>query len=130
MSLSVLSTISHANTMTYDYVTSVKVNQIELNAAIAADQVEKLIQPKLMKTTKVFVECTGNYEYSAKPSADKTLVFEIFTEDNPQIKNAHLFQNINSFRQLGQTKGRMGFNWNNTQSMTESIVVQNIPITA
>lgn len=130
LSLSALSTISHANTMTYDYVTSVKVNQIKLNTAIAADQVEKLLQPKLMKTSKVFVECTGNYEYSAKPSADKALVFEIFTEDNPQIKNAHFFQNKNNFRQLGQTKGRIGFNWNNPQSMTESIVVQNIPITA
>ncbi|WP_227548560.1 hypothetical protein [Acinetobacter sp. ANC 4173] len=125
-----LSTISHANAISYNYVTSVKVNQIELNAAVSADQVNKLIKNGMTKTHKVYSECTGNYEYSLNPSPHKTLKFEIFTEDNPQIKDGQFYQDKSSFKQLGQTKGRIWMTWNNTKDMSENIVVQNIHISA
>ncbi|USE82188.1 hypothetical protein [Acinetobacter tibetensis] len=102
-----LSTASYANTISYNYVTSVKVNQIELNAAVSADQVNKLIKTGKTKTHKVYSECTGNYEYSLNPSPNKTLKFEIFTEDNPKIKDEQFYQNKSSFKQLGQTQGRI-----------------------
>lgn len=129
MSLCVLSTINHANAISYNYVTSVKVNQIELNAAVSADQVNQLIKNGTTKTHKVYSECTGNYEYSLNPSPDKTLKFEIFTEDNPQIKDEQFYQDKSSFKQLGQTKGRVWLTWNNSKDMNEKIVADNIQIT-
>lgn len=128
MSLCVLSTASYANTISYNYVTSVKVNQIELNAAVSADQVNKLIKTGKTEIHKVYSECTGNYEYSLNPSPNKTLKFEIFTEDNPKIKAEQFYQNKSSFKQLGQTQGRIWMTWNNTKDMSENIFVQNIHI--
>lgn len=130
MSLCSVSFLGYAHAADYDYVTSVQVNQIELNAAVSAEQVSQLIKVGNAKTQKVYSECTGNYEYSLKPTLSKTLSFEIFAEDNPQIKDAQFYQNKKSVQQLGQTKGRVWLNWNNTQEMNEKIVADNIQITA
>ena len=129
-SLCSFSLISYAHASEYDYVTSVKVNQIELNTAVSADQVSQLIKAGNAKTQKVYSECTGNYEYSLKPTLSKTLSFEIFAEDNPQIKDAQFYKSKSSFQQLGQTKGRVWLTWNNTQEMNEKIVADHVQITA
>ena len=128
MSLCSVSFLGYTHAADYDYVTSIQVNQIELNAAVSAEQVSQLIKAGNAKTQKVYSECTGNYEYSLKPTLSKTLSFEIFAEDNPQIKDAQFYQNKNSFQQLGQTKGRVWMTWNNTKDMSENIFVQNIHI--
>lgn len=52
MSLCVLSVISHANAISYNYVTSIKVNQIELNAPVSADQINKLVKQRVLKPIK------------------------------------------------------------------------------
>ena len=130
LSLCSASTISHAQSAHYDYVTSIKINQIELNAAVSAEQVSQLIKAGNAKTQKIYSECTGNDEYSLKPTLSKTLSFEIFAEDNPQIKDAQFYKSKSSFQQLGQTKGRVWLTWNNTQQMNEKIVADNVQITA
>ena len=129
ISLCALSTISHANAISYNYVTSIKVNQIELNAPVAADQVSKLVKAGKAKPNKIYSECTGNYEYSLNPTRNETLTFEIFAEDNPKIKDEQFYQDKSSFKQLGQTKGRVWMTWNNSKEMDEQIVVNNIQIT-
>lgn len=128
MSLCVLSAISQANAISYNYVTSIKVNRIELNAPVSADQINKLVKTESTKTNKTYSECTGNYEYSLNPSSNQALTFEIFAEDNPQIKNEQFYQDKSNFKQLGQTKGRIWMTWNNTKDMSENIFVQNIHI--
>lgn len=92
MSLCVLSAISYANAISYNYVTSIKVNRIELNAPVSADQINKLVKTESTKTNKIYSECTGNYEYSLNPSSNQALTFEIYAEDNPQIKNEQFYQ--------------------------------------
>ena len=129
MSLCVLSAISYANAISYNYVTSIKVNQIELNAPVSADQINKLVKTESTKTHRTYSECTGNYEYSLNPSSNQALTFEIFAEDNPQIKNEQFYQDKSNFKQLGQTKGRVWLTWNNSKDMNEKIVVNNIQIT-
>ncbi|WP_448760740.1 hypothetical protein [Acinetobacter tandoii] len=129
MSLCVLSTISHANAISYSYVTSIKVNQIELNAPVSADQINKLVKTESTKTHRTYSECTGNYEYSLNPSSNQALTFEIFAEDNPQIKNEQFYQDKSNFKQLRQTKGRVWLTWNNSKDMNEKIVANNIQIT-
>lgn len=129
MSLCVLSTISHANAISYSYVTSIKVNQIELNAPVSADQINKLVKTESTKTHRTYSECTGNYEYSLNPSSNQALTFEIFAEDNPQIKNEQFYQDKSNFKQLGQTKGRVWLTWNNSKDMNDKIVVNNTQIT-
>lgn len=129
MSLCVLSTISQANAISYNYVTSIKVNRIELNAPVSADQINKLVKTESTKTNKIYAECTGNYEYSLNASPNKTLKFEIFAEDNPQIKNEQFYQDKSNFKQLRQTKGRVWLTWNNSKDMNEKIVANNIQIT-
>ena len=129
MSLCVLSAISYANAISYNYVTSIKVNRIELNAPVSADQINKLVKTESTKTNKIYSECTGNYEYSLNPSSNQALTFEIFAEDNPQIKNEQFYQDKSNFKQLGQTKGRVWLTWNNSKDMNEKIVVNNIQIT-
>lgn len=89
-----------------------------------------MIEVGKAKTQKVYSECTGNYEYSLKPTLSKTLSFEIFAEDNPQIKDAQFYKSKSSFQQLGQTKGRVWLTWNNTQQMNGIIVADNVQITA
>lgn len=129
MSLCVLSAISYANAISYNYVTSIKVNRIELNAPVSADQINKLVKTESTKTNKIYSECTGNYEYSLNPSSNQALTFEIYAEDNPQIKNEQFYQDKSNFKQLGQTKGRVWLTWNNSKDMNEKIVVNNIQIT-
>ena len=129
ISLFTLSTLSYAHARSYDYVTSIKVNQIELNTAVPADHVSQLIEVGNAKIEKVYSECTGNYEYSLHPTPHKTLKFEIFAEDNPHIQDEKFYQNKSSFTQLKQTRGRVWLNWNSTEDMKEKIVVNNIQIT-
>ena len=129
MSLCVLSAISYANAISYNYVTSIKVNRIELNAPVSADQINKLVKTESTKTNKIYSECTGNYEYSLNPSSNQALTFEIYAEDNPQIKNEQFYQDKSNFKQLGQTKGRVWLTWNNSKDMNDKIVVNNTQIT-
>lgn len=129
MSLCVLSAISYANAISYNYVTSIKVNRIELNAPVSADQINKLVKTESTKTHRTYSECTGNYEYSLNPSSNQALTFEIFAEDNPQIKNEQFYQDKSNFKQLGQTKGRVWLTWNNSKDMNDKIVVNNTQIT-
>ncbi|MGY5394725.1 hypothetical protein [Acinetobacter sp. NigerLNRRAM0016] len=130
MSLCSVSFLGYTYAADYDYVTSVQVNQIELNAAVSAEQVSQLMKTGNAKTQKVYSECTGNYEYSLKPTLSKTLSFEIFAEDNPQIKDVQFYKSKSSFQQLGQTRGRVSLTWNNTLEMNEKIVADNVQITA
>ena len=130
MSLCSVSFLGYTHAADYDYVNSIRVNQIELNAAVSAEKVSQLIKAGNAKTQKVYSECTGNYEYSVKPTLSTTLSFEIFAEVNPQIKDAQFYQNKTSFQQLGQTKGRVWLTWNNTQQMNEKIVADHVQITA
>ncbi len=56
------------------------------------------------------IDCTGNTEFHTSTQA-KFLRFEIYAEDNPQIKNESFYKNKNSFcTQLGrnQRKGLDG----------------------
>ncbi len=78
ISLSLLPMLSHAASNPYNYVTSVKVNQVELNAPVTAHQVSQLLAPPNGKTSKQYAECTGNYEYSITTAQPKTLKFENF----------------------------------------------------
>lgn len=112
-----------------DYTTTVKVNGIELNQALSAEQVDKLLEKNSQKITKEYAECSGNYEYSTSTQSGKKLKFEIFAEDNPQIKNNSFYKSKNNFQQLGTTKGRVWLDWSNTQNISDSILINNKPIT-
>ncbi|MFW2013100.1 hypothetical protein [Acinetobacter bereziniae] len=112
-----------------DYTTTVKVNGIELNQAISAVQVDKLLGKNNQKITKEYAECTGNYEYSTSTPSGKDLKFEIFAEDNPQIKSDSFYKNKQNFQQLGTTKGRVWLAWSNSQNINDSIFVNNQAIT-
>ena len=121
--------LSHAASNPYNYVTSVKVNQVELNASVTAHQVSELLAPPNGITSKQYAECTGNYEYSITTAQPKTLKFEIFSEDNPKIQAEEFYKDKANFKQLGQIKGRVWLNWESTQGMSENIRVQNIQVT-
>ena len=107
ISLSLLPMLSHAASNPYNYVTSVKVNQVELNASVTAHQVSELLAPPNGITSKQYAECTGNYEYSITSAQPKTLKFEIFSEDNPKIQAEEFYKDKTSFKQLSQTKDRV-----------------------
>ena len=129
ISLSLLPMLSHAASNPYHYVTSVKVTQVELNASVTAHPVSELLAPPNGITSKQYAECTGNYEYSITSAQPKTLKFEIFNEDNSKIQAEKFYKDKASFKQLGQTKGRVWLDWKNAQAMSENIRVQNIQIT-
>ena len=129
ISLSLLPMLGHAASNPYNYVTSVKVNQVELNAPVTAHQVSQLLTPPNGKTSKQYAECTGNYEYSITSAQPKTLKFEIFNEDNPKSQTEKFYKDKTNLKQLSQTKGRVWLEWKSTQVMSENIRVQNIQIT-
>lgn len=112
-----------------DYTTTVKVNGVELNQALSATQIEKLLGNTSQKTTKAFSECSGNYEYSSSTASGKKLMFEIYSEDNPQIKSDAFYKSKNTFQQLGTTKGRVWLSWSNAPAITDTILINNKPIT-
>ena len=103
--------LTHAASNSYNYVTSVKVNQVELNAPVTAYQVSQLLAPPNGKASKQYAECTGNYEYSITSAQPKTLKFEIFSEDNPKIQAEEFYKDKTSFKQLSQTKDRVWLDW-------------------
>ena len=129
ISLSLLPMLGHAASNPYNYVTSVKVNQVELNAPVTAHQVSQLLAPPNGKTSKQYAECTGNYEYSITSTQPKSLKFEIFNEDNPKSQTEKFYKDKTNLKQLSQTKGRVWLEWKSTQVMSENIRVQNIQIT-
>ncbi|MBP2546514.1 hypothetical protein [Acinetobacter guillouiae] len=112
-----------------DYTTTVKVNGVELNQAVSATQIEKLLGKTSQNPTKAFSECTGNYEYSSSAASGKKLMFEIYSEDNPQIKSDTFYKSKNTFQQLGTTKGRVWLSWSNAPAITDTILINNKPIT-
>ncbi|MFW1851879.1 hypothetical protein ACG9XR_15140 [Acinetobacter guillouiae] len=112
-----------------DYTTTVKVNGVELNQAVSATQIEKLVGKTSQKPVKTFSECTGNYEYSISTASGKNLTFDIFSEENPQIKSDAFYKSKNTFQQLGTTKGRIWLSWTNAQKMTDTVLINNKPIT-
>ena len=95
-----------------------KVNQVELNAPMSAHQVSQLLAHPNGKTSKLYAECTGNYEYTITSTQPKSLKFEIFNEDNPKILTEKFYKDKASFKQLGQTKGRVWLDWKSTQAMS------------
>ena len=109
--------------ITMDYATTVKVNQIELVQSVAANQIEKLMGKSVQKIKKEYSECTANYEYSTSFPHGKTLKFEIFSEDNPQIKSENFYKTKHNFQQLGTTQGRVWLSWSNMQSLTETVLI-------
>lgn len=112
----------------YDYVSSVKVNDIELNQIVPATQLIKIIGVSPKKFSKEFSECTGNHEFSLTDNTKPQLKFEVFPEDNPNIKSDQFYKNKNNFQQLGSIKGSVWLTWNNTSNLTEKIMLNQIPI--
>ena len=104
-----------------DYVTSVQVNGIEINKPVSANQVDKIFGKTTQKTAKEYSECTGNYEYSTQYKNNKQLKFEVFGEDNPQIKSDEYYKTKNNFQQLNSTKGRVWLSWSNAAHLTEQL---------
>lgn len=114
----------------YDYVTSVKVNEIELNQAVPANQISKIINTHSGKFSKAFSECTGNYEFALNDKSKPQLKFEVFAEDNPSIKSQQFYKNKNNFEQLGATKGVVWLEWPNTSILTEKVMLNKTQIKA
>ena len=56
-------------------------------------------------------------------------MFEIYSEDNPQIKSETFYKGKNNFQQLGTTKGRVWLSWSNAPAITDTILINNKPIT-
>lgn len=125
VTISLILPISSFAQSTLDYTTSVKVNGIELNQAVPATLVEKLIGKSNSKISKVHSECTGNYEYSTQSTTGKNLKSEIFHQDNPQIKSDSFYKTKNNYQQLGTTKGQVWLSWANAQTMTDTILINN-----
>ncbi|QIO10345.1 hypothetical protein G8D99_05555 [Acinetobacter lanii] len=107
----------------FDYVNSVKVNGVELNQALSAQKVESLLNNKVQKVKKEFSECSGNYEFSTQTSDQKTLKFEIFSEDNPSIQSDQFYKNKSNFQQLGTTKGNVWLTLNHFNHSKDEIWV-------
>lgn len=113
---------------TMDYVSSIQVNGIELNQPVAANQVDKIFGKTTHKISKEYSECTANHDYSTEYKNNKQLRFEIFAEDNPQIKSATYYETKNNFQQLGKTQGRVWLTWKNAAHLTEKIKANQKPI--
>lgn len=124
--------ISHsaqASIAPYDHISSIKVNGIELVSPVPASQANALLNKTPTQLKYEYSECTGNTEFSAQ-TKEKYLKFEIFSEDNPQVKNDQFYKNKNSFSQLGQTKGNIWLEWDQANKITDKIQIGQKTITA
>lgn len=125
---SIIHTTASASIAGYDHVTSVKVNGIDLASPVAAAKADALINKNPVKLKYEYSECTGNTEYSVTTNG-KDLRFEIYAEDNPQIKSDQFYKNKSSFAQLGQTKGAVWLEWNNASKIQDKIQIGQTIIT-
>ena len=105
-----------------NYVSSVKLNSIELAFPVAAHQLSQALGALPAKAKQQYAGCTGNYEYSAQ-TADKSLKFEVFAEDNPQVKSESIYKQSYSFQQLGAIKGRVWLSINFGKTPQEHIML-------
>ena len=119
---STMSTITFASIADYDYVTSIKVNDVDLASPLPAAKANALISKNPLKLKYEYSECTGNTEFSVS-SKSKFLKFEIYAEDNPQVKDDSFYKNKNSFAQLGQTKGAVWIEWDNATQIRDKIQI-------
>lgn len=113
----------------YDYISSIKVNGIELASPVPASQANALLNKSPAHLKYDYSECTGNTEFSTQTN-EKYLKFEIFSEDNPQVKNYQFYKNKNSLSQLGQTKGYVWLEWGQANKITDKIQIGQKTITA
>lgn len=120
---------AQASIAPYDYISSIKVNGIELASPVPASQANALLNKTLTQLKYEYSECTGNTEFSAQ-TKEKYLKFEIFSEDNPQVKNNQFYKNKNSFSQLRQTKGNIWLEWDQAKKITDKIQIGQKIITA
>lgn len=105
-----------------NYVSSVKLNSIELASPAAAHQLRQVLGALPAKAKQQYAGCTGNYEYSAQ-TAEKALKFEVFAEDNPQVKSESVYKQSHSFQQLGAIKGRVWLSMNFSKNPQEQITL-------
>lgn len=110
---------------TPEHISSIKLNGVELVEAIPASQLEKITHKTTTKVLKEYSECSANYEYSTTLSNGNFVKFEIYHEDNPQIKSENYFQTKNNFQQLGTTKGVVWLTWKVTPNSNDKISINN-----
>ncbi|WP_353140709.1 hypothetical protein [Acinetobacter pragensis] len=120
---------TQASIAPYDYISSIKVNGIELASPVPASQANGLLNKNPTKLKYEYSECTGNTEFSIK-TKEKYLKFEIFSEDNPQVKSDQFYKNKHAFSQLGQTKGNIWLEWDQADKITDKIQIGQKTITA
>lgn len=125
---STICTTISASIADYNYVTSIQVNGIDLASPVAAAKANVLIGKNPVKLKYEYSDCTGNTEFHASTQA-KFLRFEVYAEDNPQIKNDSFYKNKNSFTQLGQTKGNVWLEWSNSYQIHDKIQMGQMSIT-
>lgn len=87
-----------------------------------AAKANALISKNPVKLKYGYSECTGNTEFHVT-SKGKFLKFEIYAEDNPQVKNDSFYKNKSSFAQLGQTKGDVWMEWDNSMQIRDKIQI-------
>lgn len=112
----------------YDYTTSIRVNNIELNQRVAATDIDKIITAKPIAFKKIYSECSNNYEYKNSYHQAKELSFEIYAEDNPKIQFDRFYKTKSNYTLLGNTQGRVWLEWNNAKSINEKIQINKILI--
>ncbi|WP_228198719.1 MULTISPECIES: hypothetical protein [Acinetobacter] len=125
---STICTTISASIADYNYVTSIQVNGEDLASPVTAAKANVLIGKNPVRLKYEYSDCTGNTEFHASTQA-KFLRFEIYAEDNPQIKNESFYKNKNSFTQLGQTKGKVWMEWSNSSQIYDKIQMGQISIT-
>ncbi len=108
-----------------EHISSIKLNSLELVEAIPANQIEIITGKLNSKIRKEYSECSANYEYSATLTNGNYLKFEIYSEDNPQIKSASYYKTKNNFQQLGTTKGMVWLNWKILPNSSDKFIVNN-----
>ena len=104
-----ITSAASASIADYDYVTSIKVNDVDLASPLPASKVNALISKNPVKPKYEYSECTGNTEFHVT-SKGKFLKFEIYAEDNPQVKNDSFYKNKTASPNLDKPKGLFGWN--------------------
>ena len=110
---------------TPEHISSIKFNDVELVEAVPANQLEKITGKTYLKVVKEYSECSTNYEYSTTLNNGNSIKFEIYHEDNPQIKSETYYKTKNNFLQLATTKGVVWLTWKIQPNSSDKILVNN-----
>lgn len=123
---------AHAQEPQYDYVTTLKLNGIELShekSFFSYDRMQAVFGKDGVITRAESNECTANFDLSVNyPKKNIAVGLEYFPEENPDFDKTEKFSLKNPNKAFLPAKGRLSADWRNMRSFSQKLQVGSLTV--